>query len=78
MTVVSNKWDLARLAIRACIKSGYHRLSSQEMAPMEDQMQRRVFWTAYILDRQASITVGRPFSIADGDISLQVSILSQI
>ncbi|KAF9895347.1 hypothetical protein FE257_000251 [Aspergillus nanangensis] len=69
-TGISNKWDLARLAIRSCIENNLHRRTTS-VTPMQDQMRRRVFWTTYILERQASITVGRPFAISDRDISIE-------
>ena len=38
----------------------------------EDEVRRRVFWCCYSLDRSVGLVLGRPFAIADRDISVEV------
>ena len=40
---------------------------------LKTQIRRRVFWCCYNLDRAMSITLGRPQSITDGDIDVEVN-----
>lgn len=35
-------------------------------------MRKRLFWSCYTMDRQVSIPLGRPFSISDLDIDIQL------
>lgn len=35
-------------------------------------MRKRVFWSCYCLDRQVSIILGRPFSISDRDVDVEL------
>lgn len=36
------------------------------------EMRKRLFWSCYTMDRQVSIPLGRPFSISDRDIDVQL------
>lgn len=36
------------------------------------EMRKRLFWSCYTLDRQVSIPLGKPFSISDFDIDVQL------
>lgn len=74
-------WTYVGLAMRLCIDLGLHRKrapshlqlnNSRALADLE--MRKRVFWTAYCLDRQVSIILGRPFAISDRDIDADVSL----
>ncbi|KAH7303853.1 fungal-specific transcription factor domain-containing protein [Stachybotrys elegans] len=64
-------WKFAGLAMRQCIEMGLHRQTHMKW-PLIDEMRRRVFWTCYCLDRQVSIILGRPFSISDRDIDVEL------
>lgn len=35
-------------------------------------LRNRVFWSAYILDRAVSLTLGRPFALAEHEIDVPV------
>lgn len=59
-------WTYIGLAMRACINLGMHRKTAARGCSMLDrEMNKRIFWTAYSLDRQISIILGRPFAISD-------------
>lgn len=61
------------MCIRIAIELGLHRACPTILeSDDEDQMRRRVFWDCYHLDRNSSATLGRPFGIADADISVQL------
>lgn len=59
-------WTYIGLAMRACINLGMHRkTAAQGCSILDSEMNKRIFWTAYSLDRQISIILGRPFAISD-------------
>jgi hypothetical protein len=75
-------WTYVGLAMRLCIDLGLHRkrgpshLQINNPRALADlEMRKRVFWTAYCLDRQVSIVLGRPFAISDRDIDADVSLV---
>ncbi|CAG9996997.1 unnamed protein product, partial [Clonostachys byssicola] len=68
-------WSLSGLALRQCVELGYHRNTRKFRSGQSlivQQLQRRVFWVAYDLDRCACVTLGRPFGIADSDIDVEL------
>jgi len=53
------------LALRNCVQLGLHsRISSLNVPIIQAEIQKRLFWTCYILDRQISIALGRPVRLA--------------
>jgi hypothetical protein len=73
-------WTYVGLAMRLCIDLGLHRRTKAKGSTRASittfsvlELRKRVFWTAYCLDRQVSIVLGRPFSISDHDIDAEVS-----
>lgn len=59
-------WTYIGLAMRACINLGMHRkMAARGCSMLDSEMSKRIFWTAYSLDRQISIILGRPFAISD-------------
>jgi hypothetical protein len=59
------------LAMRTAIDLGLHRKANEiNLDPITAQMRRRLFWTVYYLERVVSMSLGRPFSIADRHIDL--------
>ncbi|KAH7024341.1 fungal-specific transcription factor domain-containing protein [Microdochium trichocladiopsis] len=67
-------WTLSGIALRQCTDLGLHRASTRigtDVGILQDQLQRRVFWVAYNLDRIAAISTGRPFGIAEDDIDAE-------
>lgn len=68
--------SLSGLALRQCIELGYHRISRRfypKENPLRLELQKRVFWCSYSMDRAAAVTLGRPFGVADEDIDVEVS-----
>ncbi|EFX06676.1 c6 zinc finger domain containing protein [Grosmannia clavigera kw1407] len=64
-------WDTIQLCGRLCIELGLHRPRERPAADMlQEQIERRVFWEYYMLDRYSSTTISRPFALADRDITV--------
>lgn len=64
-------WDIARMCMRTCLLMNLHR-ENPDLDQHTRHRQQIVFWACYSVDRMASMTLGRPFSISDRDISIQV------
>lgn len=69
-------WDIAQACMRQCIDLGYHRPPAIPIFPLEEQKRRRIFWGCYVLDRQSSAILGRPFAIADEDITVSLPVVA--
>ncbi|KAH8809450.1 fungal-specific transcription factor domain-containing protein [Xylogone sp. PMI_703] len=71
-----NSWHLVDLAMQACILLGLHQsqLPGEGNTLKEEDLTQReqTFWTAYILDRCISSSLGLPMNIADNYITLQL------
>ncbi|KAJ6014958.1 C6 transcription factor [Penicillium herquei] len=66
-------WYMIGLAMRTAIDLGLHRKANEiSMDPFSAQMRRRLFWTVYYLERVVSMSLGRPFSISDRHIDLDL------
>ncbi|KAI9927402.1 hypothetical protein AWENTII_006207 [Aspergillus wentii] len=64
-------WYMVGLAMRTAIDLGLHRKANEaHLDPFTAQMRRRLFWTVYYLERVVSMSLGRPFSLADRHIDL--------
>lgn len=81
-------WTLAGLAVRMCIELGLHRKSNE--VSLERELQIRIFWSAYYLDREVSVALGkskiadsqlqltflaRPPAISDNNVATEVGVL---
>ncbi|RXK38684.1 hypothetical protein M231_03994 [Tremella mesenterica] len=68
-----NVWELAGGAIRIAVDLALHRESQHrrrnERSPVEQDLRRRLFWTAYCIDRNLTIALGRPLSLPDAWIN---------
>lgn len=58
--------------MRMCIEQSLHRLplSKSYVGLLHEQLQRRVFWECYMIDRYSSITLDRPVAIPDTAIQI--------
>lgn len=66
-------WYMVGLAMRTAIDLGMHRKANEiNMDPFTAQLRRRLFWTVYYLERVVSMSLGRPFSISDRHIDLDL------
>ncbi|OXB38059.1 hypothetical protein J007_02164 [Cryptococcus neoformans] len=64
-------WLLGGFAMRICIEMGLHRKRSTGDL-LQDELRKRIFWSAYAFDRLISHASGRPVSIADQDIDVDM------
>lgn len=69
-------WDISRSCMRQCVELGYHAQPAKFLLPFDEQKRRRVFWECYILDRYSSSMLGRPFAIADEEITTDLPIVA--
>ncbi|KAG0161430.1 hypothetical protein PDIDSM_8964 [Penicillium digitatum] len=75
---VSNlgSWHIIGLAIRHAVEMGLHRnlrdSRARRLNTNDLNLRNRVFWSAYILDRAVSLTLGRPFALAEHEIDVPV------
>ncbi|KAJ5618835.1 hypothetical protein N7510_002819 [Penicillium lagena] len=72
-------WHLIGLAVRHAVELGLHRnlrgARARQLSAEDMEIRHRVFWSAYLLDRAVSLTLGRPFALADHDIDVPVRLL---
>jgi hypothetical protein len=67
-----NIWYLNAVIMATCIDLGFHR--KIVAMPGEDNkaaLKRRVYWSAYSLDRNLGVTLGRPFVMRDESIDIE-------
>ncbi|KAF4445209.1 transcription activator acu-15 [Fusarium acutatum] len=62
-------WWMIETTMRYCIDNGLHRQATS-LSPILDERRKRIFWTAYMLERSVARTMGRPHSISDRDIDV--------
>ncbi|KAI0480600.1 putative C6 transcription factor [Xylariaceae sp. FL0804] len=66
-------WYMIGLAMRTCIDLGLHSKRSEAgLDPFIVQMRRRLFWSVYSLERTIAISLGRPQSIPDRQIDVEL------
>lgn len=54
--------------MRQCLELGFHR-----QRPSHDQEhRRRLFWSLYIFDRKTALILGRPFSVSEKEIEVEL------
>jgi hypothetical protein len=63
-------WYLVGMAMRSCIALGLHWEAYYYGIGdlFQQELERRLFWTVYCLERHMSISFGRPFSMTDRTI----------
>jgi hypothetical protein len=60
------------LGMKHCVDVGLHRKVASHGADLATELDKRLFWTCYRLDRHTAISTGRPTSLADFDIDVPV------
>ncbi|WVW79351.1 hypothetical protein I302_101319 [Kwoniella bestiolae CBS 10118] len=65
-------WLLGGLAMRLCVEIGVYKKDPIVNDHLEDQWKKRIFWSAYTFDRLISHASGRPVSIADEVIDVDM------
>lgn len=63
-------WSLLGLTMRHAISIGLHRKFNGPR--LLDERRKRIFWTIYMLERSIARTMGRPMSISDRDIDVDL------
>jgi hypothetical protein len=66
---------ISGMAMRHCIELGYHRSTERyrnSVDSLTKEISKRCFWVAYDIDRVASFILGRPASISDNAIDVEV------
>lgn len=67
-------WELTTVCVRMCIEQGLHKHPRprvrKRISLLHEQLQRRVFWECYMIDRYSSITLDRPAAVADEAIEV--------
>jgi len=65
-------YSVIGLACRLCFQFGLNQQSSwRNYTPFDIHMRQRIFWTAYFLDRQISLSCGRPYCIRESAIDIE-------
>ena len=62
-----SSWHFLGLAITKAISAGIHR----QKQPNDEDDSTQLFWALYKLDRRFAFVLDRPFSIEDGDMTVQ-------
>ncbi|KAI1878284.1 uncharacterized protein JN550_000466 [Neoarthrinium moseri] len=71
-------WRTVGHVVRMLQELGYHNSSNLQQRFRSDEAKRRakkVFWSAYMLDRRWSFGTGLPFGILDSDIDYDVDVM---
>jgi hypothetical protein len=66
---------LAGQALRQCISLGYHRNQKRHrvaVSVFQREMQKRAFWSAYIMECAGAVMLGRPLSLRFEEIDAEV------
>ncbi|KAF9883419.1 hypothetical protein FE257_003502 [Aspergillus nanangensis] len=67
-------WEIIQLCMRMCIEQGLHRgvksTPRGNLSLLQEQLQRRVFWQCYMMNRYSSVMLDRPPAITDKDIDV--------
>ncbi|KAI9042021.1 Positive regulator of purine utilization [Aspergillus affinis] len=79
-------WKLGGQALRQCVNLGYHRSQRRLRSilnPLQQEMQKRAFWSAYVMECSAAVMLGRPLSLhfreidAEFPLDIEETYLSQ-
>ncbi|KAK1522413.1 chitin deacetylase 1 [Colletotrichum costaricense] len=66
-------WYMIGLAMRTSIDLGLHRAAHEQNLDVPIvQRRRRLFWSVYSLERTIAVSLGRPLSIADNQIDVEL------
>ncbi|KAI8664087.1 Fungal-trans domain-containing protein [Fusarium keratoplasticum] len=71
---IASTWEIIRQAMRVCVKFGFHSRETAEHDRLQEQLRRKIFWSAYISDRHCSQNLGRPVALAEEDITIELPI----
>jgi len=58
--------------MKMCIELGLHRRRRSSALSLKSELNKRLFWACYWHDREIAVAMGRPPSISDHDIDVEV------
>jgi hypothetical protein len=58
--------------MKSCVELGLHRKKRSPKLSLKSEMSKRLFWTCYIYDRELAIVMGRPPSLSDRFIDVEL------
>lgn len=66
---------VAGMVLRSIFQTGLHRcpLRYAQLSPEDCELRKRIFWSAYALDRHLSQSLGDPITLQDSDIDVCLS-----
>ncbi|KAF4997118.1 hypothetical protein FDECE_12162 [Fusarium decemcellulare] len=71
----TSHWKLAGQAVRQCVNLGYHSNHSRSkitLDPLQQELQKRAFWSAYEMECSAAVMLGRPLSLHFQEIDAEL------
>lgn len=60
--------------MRLCLEFNLHRRATPGTDPLMAETRKRIFWSAYCLDRLIGLASGRPFCVSDHDIDIELPV----
>ncbi|KAH7245335.1 fungal-specific transcription factor domain-containing protein [Fusarium tricinctum] len=73
----TSHWKLGGQALRQCVNLGYHRNQKRlrsTLDPLQRELQKRAFWSAYVMECSAAVMLGRPLSLHYQEIDAEFPI----
>jgi hypothetical protein len=66
---------VAGMVLRCIFQTGLHRcpLRYASLSPSDCELRKRIFWSAYALDRHLALSLGDPITLQDSDIDVCLS-----
>lgn len=72
-----NVWHTTGLAMRTAIDLGMSRTTTPENIDLlGSEMRKRVFWCTYVMERSVCFALGRPMSVRNADIDLELPLIA--
>ncbi|KAH8888145.1 hypothetical protein GQ53DRAFT_826702 [Thozetella sp. PMI_491] len=66
-------WTFVGVAMRLCVELGLHRRKKPNAeSTLKSELEKRLFWACYYLDRDLAMALGRPPCISDHDIDAEL------
>ncbi|KAH7325608.1 fungal-specific transcription factor domain-containing protein, partial [Stachybotrys elegans] len=65
-------WTFYGLAMKMCVELGLHRQRRSSKVCLKSERNKRLFWICYWHERELAVAMGRPPSICDHDIDVEL------
>lgn len=69
---IASTWEIIRQTMRVCVEHGFYSRETAADDPVEEQLRRRNFWSVYISDRHCSQNLGRPVTLSEADVTIDL------